>query len=103
GDPRVGASLRRSSLDALPQLIISLNVDMRLVGAPPLSLEDNAHLTARGERRLDLKPGITGLWQVLGRDDIPFEEMIKLDYLYVTGWSLLNDVKLVLRTFPLLG
>ena len=47
-----------------------------------------------------LKPGITGLWQVLGRDDIPFEEMVRLDYVYVTTWSLLNDLKLILRTLP---
>ena len=53
-------------------------------------------------RRLDLKPGITGLWQVLGRSEIPFEEMVRLDYVYVTSWSLWNDLKLALRTIPVL-
>jgi lipopolysaccharide/colanic/teichoic acid biosynthesis glycosyltransferase len=49
---------------------------------------------------VDLTPGLTGLWQVLGRTNIPFEEMIKLDYLYVTNWSLWTDVRLILRTLP---
>jgi lipopolysaccharide/colanic/teichoic acid biosynthesis glycosyltransferase len=54
-------------------------------------------------RRLDLKPGITGLWQVLGRSNIPFGEMVRLDYLYVTSWSLMGDVRLILRTIPILA
>ncbi|HWC30260.1 MAG TPA: sugar transferase, partial [Dehalococcoidia bacterium] len=53
-------------------------------------------------RRLNLKPGITGLWQVLGRDDIPFEEMVQLDYRYVTSWSLSKDLKLIAQTLPVL-
>ncbi len=53
-----------------------------------------------GRRRLDLTPGITGLWQVLGRTSIPFEEMVKLDYLYVTNWSLWQDIRLLIRTLP---
>jgi lipopolysaccharide/colanic/teichoic acid biosynthesis glycosyltransferase len=53
-----------------------------------------------GRHRLDLKPGITGPWQILGRTSIPFEEMVNLDYLYVTGWSLTNDIRLLLRTWP---
>ena len=57
---------------------------MSLVGPRPLILDEHAHVTDWAERRLDLRPGITGLWQVLGRDDIPFDEMVKLDYLYVT-------------------
>ncbi len=51
--------------------------------------------------RLDLKPGITGIWQVLGRDGIPFEEMVKLDYLYVTSWSPGGDLRLLLKTIPI--
>jgi lipopolysaccharide/colanic/teichoic acid biosynthesis glycosyltransferase len=54
----------------------------------------------RRHARLDLTPGITGLWQVLGRTSIPFEEMVKLDYLYVANWSLWGDVRLILRTLP---
>ena len=73
---------------------------MSLVGPRPLILDEDRHVEEWGRRRLNLKPGITGPWQVLGRSDIPFDEMVKLDYLYVTGWSLFNDLKLVLRTIP---
>ncbi len=97
---RVGRVLRRYSLDELPQLINVLKGEMSLVGPRPLILEEDQYVVEWRRRRLDLKPGITGLWQVLGRDEIPFEEMVKLDYLYVTSWSMLNDVKLILRTIP---
>jgi exopolysaccharide biosynthesis polyprenyl glycosylphosphotransferase len=99
---RVGKFLRRYSLDELPQLINVVLGDMSLVGPRPLILEEDEYVVDWRRRRLDLKPGITGLWQVLGRDDIPFEEMVKLDYLYVTTWSLMNDLKLVMRTIPVL-
>ncbi len=72
---------------------------MSLVGPRPSSTED-AHLAGWRRSRLDLTPGVTGLWQVLGRTNIPFEEMVKLDYLYVTNWSLWTDLRLILRTFP---
>jgi exopolysaccharide biosynthesis polyprenyl glycosylphosphotransferase len=103
-DPRVtriGRVLRRLSMDELPQLWNVLRGEMSLVGPRPLILEEDAHVTNWAERRLDLKPGITGLWQVLGRDGIPFEEMVKLDYLYVTSWSLGGDLRLLLRTIPI--
>jgi exopolysaccharide biosynthesis polyprenyl glycosylphosphotransferase len=99
---RVGNVLRRWSLDELPQLFNVLVGDMSLVGPRPLILEEDAFVTDWAERRLDLKPGITGLWQVLGRDGIPFEEMVKLDYLYVTSWSLGGDITLLFRTIPLM-
>ncbi len=99
---RVGRLLRRYSLDELPQMINVVLGDMSLVGPRPLILEEDQHVIDWRRRRLDLKPGITGLWQVLGRDDIPFDEMVKLDYLYVTTWSLMNDLKLVMRTIPVL-
>jgi lipopolysaccharide/colanic/teichoic acid biosynthesis glycosyltransferase len=73
---------------------------MSLVGPRPLTEDYAGQLTGWGRSRLDLKPGLTGLWQVLGRTSIPFEEMVKLDYLYVTNWSLWNDIRLLLRTFP---
>ena len=99
---RVGRFLRMTSLDELPQLFNVLKGEMSLVGPRPLMLEDHHRV---GEEwalnRLDLTPGMTGLWQVLGRTTIPFEEMIKLDYLYVTNWTLWGDVKLVLKTFPI--
>ena len=97
---RVGSFLRRRSLDELPQLINVFKGDMSLVGPRPLILEEDRHIAGWGRKRLDLKPGITGLWQVLGRSDIPFDEMVKLDYLYVTTWSLGNDLRLLFRTLP---
>jgi lipopolysaccharide/colanic/teichoic acid biosynthesis glycosyltransferase len=97
---RVGRLLRLMSLDELPQLWNVLRGQMSLVGPRPLVAEEDrmVHEWARG--RLDLTPGITGLWQVLGRTSIPFEEMVKLDYLYVTNWSLWGDIRLILRTLP---
>jgi exopolysaccharide biosynthesis polyprenyl glycosylphosphotransferase len=99
---RVGRVLRRLSLDELPQLWNVLRGEMSLVGPRPLILEEDAHVTDWAQRRLDLKPGITGIWQVLGRDGIPFEEMVKFDYVYVTSWSLGGDLRLLLRTIPIL-
>ena len=97
---RVGAFLRKSSVDELPQLWNVIKGDMSLVGPRPLTVNDHAHVSGWGRRRLDLTPGITGVWQVLGRTRIPFEEMVKLDYLYVTNWSLWGDVRLLIRTLP---
>jgi exopolysaccharide biosynthesis polyprenyl glycosylphosphotransferase len=102
-DPRTtkfGRFLRRYSLDELPQLINVLKGDMSLVGPRPLILDEDKQVAEWARRRLDLKPGITGLWQVLGRSDIPFEEMTKLDYLYVINWSLSGDLSLIFRTIP---
>jgi exopolysaccharide biosynthesis polyprenyl glycosylphosphotransferase len=103
-DPRItraGRFLRQTSLDELPQLWNVIRGDMSLVGPRPLTPGDHANVVAGwGWRRLDLTPGITGLWQVLGRTRIPFEEMVKLDYLYVTNWSLWGDVRLLIRTLP---
>ena len=73
---RVGRFLRRYSLDELPQLVNVLRGDMSLVGPRPLIPEEDRHVEGWARRRLDLKPGITGLWQVLGSDDIPFGEMV---------------------------
>lgn len=104
-DPRVtrcGKFLRRFSIDELPQLLNVVKGEMSLVGPRPLILEEDQHVVDWRRQRLNLKPGVTGLWQVLGRDDIPFEEMVRLDYVYVTTWSLLNDLKLIIRTFPVL-
>jgi lipopolysaccharide/colanic/teichoic acid biosynthesis glycosyltransferase len=99
---RVGRLLRRTSLDELPQLLNVVRGEMSLVGPRPLILDENRHVRSWARRRLDLKPGITGLWQVLGRSDIAFDEMVRLDYVYVTSWSLGHDLRLVLRTLPAL-
>jgi len=106
GDPRitrVGRFLRRYSLDEFPQLINVLRDEMSLVGPRPLIPDEHSHVDDWARKRMNLKPGITGLWQVLGRSDIPFEEMVKLDYLYVTNWSLWQDFRLLLRTIPLVA
>jgi exopolysaccharide biosynthesis polyprenyl glycosylphosphotransferase len=95
---RVGRFLRKFSIDELPQLLNVSVGQMSLVGPRPLIVDEHVHITEWAQRRVTLKPGITGLWQVLGRDEIPFEEMVKLDFLYVTNWSLWNDLLLVLRT-----
>jgi exopolysaccharide biosynthesis polyprenyl glycosylphosphotransferase len=102
-DPRItpfGRFLRRWSIDELPQLWNVLRGEMSLVGPRPLILAEDENVVGAGRQRLRLTPGVTGLWQVLGRSDIPFREMITLDYLYVTNWSLWGDVKLLARTVP---
>jgi exopolysaccharide biosynthesis polyprenyl glycosylphosphotransferase len=102
-DPRItrlGRFLRRTSIDELPQLWNVLKGDMSLVGPRPMTPQLQEQINGWGERRLDLTPGLTGPWQVLGRASIPFEEMVKLDYLYVTNWSLWEDTRLLIRTFP---
>jgi exopolysaccharide biosynthesis polyprenyl glycosylphosphotransferase len=97
---RLGPLLRRTSLDELPQLWNVLRGDMSLVGPRPFVVYEADQITGWGGRRLDMTPGITGLWQVLGRNDLPFEEMVKLDYLYVTNWSVWWDLKILFRTIP---
>jgi exopolysaccharide biosynthesis polyprenyl glycosylphosphotransferase len=97
---RVGAFLRRTSLDELPQLWNVLRGDMSLVGPRPFVVYEADQITGWAQRRLDMTPGITGLWQVLGRNDMPFEDMVKLDYLYVTNWSLWWDLKILCQTIP---
>jgi lipopolysaccharide/colanic/teichoic acid biosynthesis glycosyltransferase len=98
---RVGAWLRRLSIDELPQLFNVLRGEMSLVGPRPFVLYEDDKIDGWARRRLDLMPGITGLWQVLGRNDIDFQEMVKLDYLYVNNWSLWWDIKLLLKTIPI--
>lgn len=100
-DPRVtkyGDALRRRSLDELPQLWNVITGDMSLVGPRPLPIDEAAHVPPRYRARERVRPGLTGPWQVLGRSDIPFEDMIKLDYMYVSTWSPRGDLKLLLRT-----
>jgi exopolysaccharide biosynthesis polyprenyl glycosylphosphotransferase len=95
---RVGSLLRRSSIDELPQLWSILRGHMSLVGPRPLIENEDRQIEGRLRRRLNLPPGLTGLWQVSGRSEIPFDQMVNLDYLYVSNWSLWGDVKLLLKT-----
>ena len=100
-DPRItsyGARLRRHSIDELPQLINVLRGQMSLVGPRPLIESESVLVDDHYLARFDVRPGITGPWQVLGRSEIPFEDMLKLDYRYVTNWSLGEDFRLLVRT-----
>ena len=102
-DPRVtqvGRLLRRMHLDEVPQLINVLKGDMSLVGPRPLPLDEDKAIRGWYRDRLEVPPGISGYWQVLGSSRIPLEEMVKLDYLYVANWSVWGDLKLMLRTVP---
>jgi exopolysaccharide biosynthesis polyprenyl glycosylphosphotransferase len=98
---RVGRIIRRFSLDELPQLFNVLKGEMSLVGPRPLifpetdALEELWHL-----RRLELRPGLTGPWQIYGRSQNPFQEMVRFDYQYVAGWSLARDIEILLATVP---
>jgi exopolysaccharide biosynthesis polyprenyl glycosylphosphotransferase len=97
---RVGRLLRRTAIDELPQLINVLRGEMSLVGPRPLEVDEDSKITGWERRRLSLTPGMTGHWQILGASRVPLAEMVKIDYLYVAGWSLWSDVKLLLRTVP---
>ncbi|MFE5296290.1 sugar transferase [Streptomyces sp. NPDC056632] len=102
-DPRVtkvGATLRRYSLDELPQLINVLSGRMSLIGPRPPLPEEVAGYSHEVRRRLLVKPGLTGLWQVSGRSDLPWDEAVRLDLAYVDNWSLGLDAVILLRTGP---
>jgi len=101
---RIGKILRRTSLDEVPQLLNVLTGDMSIVGPrPPIPYEVEAYELWH-RKRLDMKPGLTGLWQVSGRNRLPFEEMVRLDLFYIENWSLLLDLKIILRTgFVMIG
>jgi exopolysaccharide biosynthesis polyprenyl glycosylphosphotransferase len=99
---RTGRWLRRLSLDELPQLLNVLRGDMSIVGPrPPIPYEVEAYQLWH-RKRLDMKPGLTGLWQVSGRNRLPFDEMVRLDLFYIENWSLLLDLKIILRTLPVM-
>jgi len=104
-DPRVtsiGRFLRKTSLDELPQFINVLRGEMTIVGPrPPLAYE-LAHYKEWHRGRLTVKPGLTGLWQVSGRSTVPFDEMVMLDLYYIENWSLALDLKIIMRTVPVM-
>ena len=103
---RVGRFIRKYSVDEFPQLINVLIGDMNLVGPRPLpvtdldNIDDNPEWRYWFEQRCNVKPGITGLWQVLGRSDLGFERMVELDIYYIENWSLWLDIQILLKTLP---
>jgi exopolysaccharide biosynthesis polyprenyl glycosylphosphotransferase len=100
-DPRVtpvGRFLRRWSVDELPQLVNVLKGEMSLVGPRPLPVRDFHLMEEAYRRRLEALPGMTGYWQISGRSNLSFEEMVRLDLYYIENWSLSFDIKIILRT-----
>jgi exopolysaccharide biosynthesis polyprenyl glycosylphosphotransferase len=95
---RIGRLLRKTSLDELPQLLNVLRGEMSLVGPRPLILEEDSRVEGWQRRRLELSPGMTGQWQILGPVRTSLSEMIAIDHLYVANWSLWTDITILLRT-----
>ncbi len=97
---RVGRFIRRTSIDELPQLINVLRGEMSLVGPRPGTPNEVAEYEPWHRERLAIVPGLTGLWQVSGRSEVPFDEMVLLDVFYIENWSLDLDIRIILQTVP---
>ena len=101
-DPRitkVGKFIRKYSIDELPQFINVLKGDMSLIGTRPPTVDEFEHYESRHKRRLSMRPGITGMWQVSGRSDITdFEEVVRLDKEYIEKWNIGLDIKILFKT-----
>jgi exopolysaccharide biosynthesis polyprenyl glycosylphosphotransferase len=97
---RIGKFLRRSSLDELPQFINVLKGDMSLVGPRPPLMSEVVQYELKNRRRLSMKPGITCIWQISGRNNIPFDKWMELDLEYIDNWSLQTDFEILLKTIP---
>jgi exopolysaccharide biosynthesis polyprenyl glycosylphosphotransferase len=97
---RVGRFLRRYSLDELPQLVNVVRGEMSLVGPRPLPMRDFEHLEEWHKKRYLVLPGITGLWQVSGRAELDFDDLVRLDFLYLERWSVFLDLSILLKTIP---
>jgi lipopolysaccharide/colanic/teichoic acid biosynthesis glycosyltransferase len=95
---RVGRVLRRFSLDEVPNIINVLRGEMSIVGPRPLPLRDYERLEPWHRRRYHILPGMTGLWQIAGRSDLTFDDLVRLDFYYLENWSLSLDISIILRT-----
>jgi lipopolysaccharide/colanic/teichoic acid biosynthesis glycosyltransferase len=102
-DPRVtplGQLLRRFSLDEVPQLLNVIRGQMSLVGPRPLPLRDYEQLEDWHRKRYNVLPGVTGLWQISGRSNLGFDDLVRLDFYYLENWSLWMDISILVRTIP---
>jgi lipopolysaccharide/colanic/teichoic acid biosynthesis glycosyltransferase len=99
---RVGKFLRRLSIDELPQLWNVIRGEMSLVGPRPLPLRDYELLDDLHKKRYLVLPGITGLWQVSGRSDLSFDDLVRLDFYYIESWSIWLDLTILARTIPVI-
>jgi len=97
---RIGRFLRRTSLDELPQFINVLRGEMSLVGPRPPIMSEVVQYEWKNRRRLSMKPGLTCIWQISGRSNIPFEKWMELDLEYIDNWSLYTDFEILLKTIP---
>jgi lipopolysaccharide/colanic/teichoic acid biosynthesis glycosyltransferase len=100
-DPRItplGRFLRRFSLDEVPNVINVLRGEMSLVGPRPLPIRDHERLEAWHRRRYNVLPGMTGLWQIAGRSDLSFDDLVRLDFYYLENWSIWLDITLLFKT-----
>jgi len=103
----VGRLLRKTSLDEIPNLINVLRGEMSIVGPRPMLMKENAHCHERHGRtavsqRLSTRPGLTGLWQISGRAELHFDERVELDIRYAMTWTPLGDIRIILKTIPVL-
>ena len=97
---RVGRTLRRFSLDEVPNVLNVLRGEMSLVGPRPLPVRDYALLAPWHRRRSNVLPGMTGLWQIAGRSNLPFDDLVRLDFYYLENWSLWLDITILAKTMP---
>src|SRR5919202_82636 len=100
-DPRVtpvGRLLRRFSIDEVPNVLNVLRREMSLVGPRPLPLRDHTRLEPWHRRRSNVLPGMTGLWQIAGRSDLTFDDLVRLDFYYLENWSIWLDITILVKT-----
>jgi lipopolysaccharide/colanic/teichoic acid biosynthesis glycosyltransferase len=96
----VGRTLRRFSLDEIPNVLNVLRGEMSLVGPRPLPLRDYRKLAPWHRRRSNVLPGMTGLWQIAGRSNLPYDDLVRLDFYYLENWSLWLDITILVKTVP---